>query len=384
MLLRPLAISICALLGVAGVARGQTRSYVADPPTKGALYRDGQTGRYLLGGTWLYRADSATLAWRRAGGATYRDGRLVDGLAPERFQRGRLLASQLARVYRLVPQGLRCSRRGVRAYVPASARRWIIRFDAVNYRATVWLNGRPLGGHVGENLPFEFELNGVRAASTGWSSGRQSTLAVRPAPRQGVGWWNYGGILREVYLRAVQVADISQVRIRPLLPCPTCAATIGEQVLVRNMTGAPDGAGTRPLRKCATRFRLRHACAARKLDRTSGCADRPSAAVVDRSPGAVPRDGDAVRRARSALGGYVSYSGIRSITVTPDGRLALNGRLLNLRGVELHEQNITTGGALDPAQLAQLMGWVKALGATVIRTDPPNPRSRRWPTATGS
>ncbi len=73
------------------------------------------------------------------------------------------------------------------------------------------------------------------------------------------------------------------------------------------------------------------------------------------------------------LGGYVSYSGIRSITVTPDGRLALNGRLLNLRGVELHEQNITTGGALNPAQLAQLMGWVKALGATVIRTDPPNP-----------
>jgi beta-glucuronidase len=59
--------------------------------------------------------------------------------------------------------------------------------------------------------------------------------------------------------------------------------------------------------------------------------------------------------------------------VTPDGRLALNGRLLNLRGVELHDQNITTGGALDPAQLAQLMSWVKALGATVIRTDPPNP-----------
>ena len=48
------------------------------------------------------------------------------------------------------------------------------------------------------------------------------------------------------------------------------------------------------------------------------------------------------------LGGYVTYSGIRSITVTPDGRLALNGRLLSLRGVEVHEQNIATGGALAP------------------------------------
>ena len=34
------------------------------------------------------------------------------------------------------------------------------------------------------------------------------------------------------------------------------------------------------------------------------------------------------------LGGYVTYSGVRSITVTGDGRLELNGRLLNLRGVE--------------------------------------------------
>jgi len=31
--------------------------YIAQPPTPGALYQDGQTGRYLLGGTWLYRPD---------------------------------------------------------------------------------------------------------------------------------------------------------------------------------------------------------------------------------------------------------------------------------------------------------------------------------------
>ena len=42
------------------------------------------------------------------------------------------------------------------------------------------------------------------------------------------------------------------------------------------------------------------------------------------------------------LGGYVTYSGIRTITVT-GGHLLLNGRLLNLRGVTLHEQNISTG-----------------------------------------
>ena len=62
------------------------------------------------------------------------------------------------------------------------------------------------------------------------------------------------------------------------------------------------------------------------------------------------------------IGGYVTYSGIRSITVTPDGRLVLNGRPLNLRGVELHEQNIATGGALAPGHL---LSWLAGSGRSV-------------------
>ena len=35
------------------------RRTAPQPPTKGALYSDGQSGRYLLGGTWLYRPDTS-------------------------------------------------------------------------------------------------------------------------------------------------------------------------------------------------------------------------------------------------------------------------------------------------------------------------------------
>ncbi|HWF56497.1 MAG TPA: hypothetical protein VG223_17795, partial [Solirubrobacteraceae bacterium] len=31
--------------------------YAPQTPTKGALYTDGQSGRWLLGGQWLYRPD---------------------------------------------------------------------------------------------------------------------------------------------------------------------------------------------------------------------------------------------------------------------------------------------------------------------------------------
>ena len=75
------------------------------------------------------------------------------------------------------------------------------------------------------------------------------------------------------------------------------------------------------------------------------------------------------------LGRYFTYSGIRSIKVTPDGRLTLNGRLLSLRGVALQEQDIAQGAALDSAHLARLIGWVRGLGATVIRAHYPlNPQ----------
>ena len=35
---------------------------------------------------------------------------------------------------------------------------WTARFESVNYRVTVWLNGRSLGTHEGAYLPFELRL----------------------------------------------------------------------------------------------------------------------------------------------------------------------------------------------------------------------------------
>ena len=77
-----------------------------------------------------------------------------------------------------------------------------------------------------------------------------------------------------------------------------------------------------------------------------------------------------VDRAGRSLGGYLDYSGIRSIVVK-HGRLELNGRPLDLRGVDLQEQNIDSGAALSAAQTTQMLAWVRQLGATVIRAHYP-------------
>ena len=53
------------------------------------------------------------------------------------------------------------------------------------------------------------------------------------------------------------------------------------------------------------------------------------------------------------------------------GKLYLNGRPLNLRGVGLHEDDPTVGFAVDNARRAQYIAEVKELGATIIRAHYP-------------
>jgi beta-glucuronidase len=132
------------------VAPARAAQYAATPPIKGALYRDGQTDRYLLGGTWLFRGDPGDVGLAHG---WWRDSATTAGWSPvtvpNTYDAGDL--SNIRTVgwvgwYRrdfTVPAG------AFAQYVPAYARRWIIRFESVNYRATVWLNGRLIGAHAG-------------------------------------------------------------------------------------------------------------------------------------------------------------------------------------------------------------------------------------------
>ncbi|MGB0097088.1 MAG: glycoside hydrolase family 2 TIM barrel-domain containing protein [Solirubrobacteraceae bacterium] len=373
-----LACSLVVLVGLAllspGFASAQGPAYSAQPPTKGALYRDGQDGRYLLGGTWLYHADASAVGIAKG---WWRNTTATDGWSPVKvpnaYNAGNFSSASMAGSVGWYRRDFTVPSSAFARYVRASDRHWIIRFESVNYRATVWLNGQQIGSHAGAYLPFEFDLPSLRPGVNRLIvrvDDRRSPTDLPPGPSGG--WWNYGGILREVYLRAVQSADLAQVQVRPLLPCPTCAATIDDQAVVRNVTG---GSQT---------VRLRGSYGGKSLnfgEATIAPHATWTAQAVARiaHPHLWSPDSPVLYRASLTLsdsrgrrlGGYVTYSGIRSITVMRGGRLELNGRLLNLRGVSLHEQDLQLGAALDPAHLQRLIGWIRALHATVIRAHYP-------------
>ena len=348
--------------------------YPATAPTNGALDRDGQDGRYLLGGEWLYQADLSNVG---VADGWWRDVASTAGWTPvtipNSYNAGNFSSSSEAGYvgwYRrdfLVPTGAFSS------YVPAADRRWIIEFESVNYTATVWLNGHELGTHEGAYLPFEFDLKYLKAGVNRLvvRVDNQRTPGDFPPGPDGL-WWNFGGLLDVVYLRPVQRADIDQVQVRPLLPCPTCAATIDEQAIIRNVTGQPQS-----VRLTGTYGAKAMSFGSAKI--APGASWTANASVVVPHPRLWAPGSPTLYRATLTLrdtkgrylGGYTTYSGVRSITVTADGRLELNGRLLNLRGVNLHEQSFGTGAALDMFQMRRLIGWVKDLGATIIRAHYP-------------
>ena len=353
-------------------------AYAATPPTLGALYRDGPDDRWLLGGAWLYRADPTDAG---AAGGWWRNVASTDGWSPvtvpNSFNAGDLSNASMNGSVGWYRRDFTVPAKAFASYVPARFRSWIVRFESVNYGATVWLNGRKIGTHAGAYLPFEFPLKGVRSGVNRLIvrvDNRRNPGNLPPGP--GGGWWNYGGINQEVYLRSVQSVDMSPVVIRPILPCATCAATIQEQVSVRNWTSA------------AQTVSLQGSYGSAKLNFGGhtilpGATWVAQAAVTIASPHLwAPGDPFLYRAgltlsdaAGRRLEGYTDFSGIRSIAVGPGGQLLLNGRVLDLRGFDLHELNIQTGAALSTAQLQAMVGWVRELGGKIIRAHYPlNPQ----------
>ncbi|HEX3978212.1 MAG TPA: glycoside hydrolase family 2 TIM barrel-domain containing protein [Solirubrobacteraceae bacterium] len=380
---------VLALLapGVVGLAAGAAPAlaqpgvggpvYTATPPTFGALYRDGPTDRWLLGGTWLYRADTAD-AGLAAG--WWHNVASTEGWSPvavpNSFNAGDLSPASMNGSVGWYRRDFTIPANAFAAYVPARFRSWIVRFESINYRATVWLNGRKIGAHSGEYLPFEFPLTGVRPGLNRLIVRVDNRRNGGDLPPGNGGWWNYGGINQEVYLRSVQVADMSPVVIRPILPCPTCAAQIQEQVTVRNLTSA---AQTLTLHGSYGGAALHFG--GRVIP--SGGTWVARAAVTIPAPHLWSTTDPYLYRAALTLSdahgrtleGYTDYSGIRNISVGSGGQLLLNGRALDLRGFDLHELNVQSGAALSPTQLQAMVGWVRELGGKVIRAHYPlNPQ----------
>jgi beta-glucuronidase len=343
------------------------------------LIREGQVNRELLGGTWYFRQDDTFVGEQ------------------ERWFEQDDLAGWTAIT---VPHNWNATdttenRPSIGWYrkeftLPKSPRKakhfWKVRFEGNNYRTKVWLNGKRLAFFTGY-FPFEVLLKNLKPGRNTLvaevSSLRSSSDLThwRPAKYNGFGtggWWNFGGILREVYMRRIDTVDVEGVDVLPRLRRVGGAAKVEVRTTLHNYTKKDRDVslllgvdGRRILLDPETVPAL-----GRRALSTTVTIQKPRLWQ--------PRDpelygitvGALVCRRKLSLcdddvGAYRATFGVRKIETRPGGVILLNGKRLNLRGAAIHEDDIREGGALSQRTRMLLVNRLKNLGATITRSHYP-------------
>jgi beta-glucuronidase len=371
---RLLAVAAVAAVAVA-LLLTLAPSSGSDAPTPQAVGQAswGPAERYDLGGSWLFRFDRGVGLSRG-----FQSSATTAGWSPVTVPSAWNAADQSA-----------ASMAGTVAWyrkdfeLPAAGPQstWIVRFESVNNRMRAWLNGQPIGSHAGAYLPFELELPSSLLKAHGANHlvlRVDSHRAATDLPKVGL-WWNYGGILRTAYLQRVDRVGFASVQVLPRLPCPGCDATIEYRVMLRNYTSV------------AQSVRLRSDYGGLAVDLgTASIAARTTHTFIGRgtlakpqlwspaSPHLYPVTLDMAvaqpvggSEEWAPAGRYLLRSGVRSIEVSPEGTLLLNGRRLNFRGVGVVEDSKQLGAALNDAIDRRLIAQARDLGATAIRSQYP-------------
>lgn len=230
---------------------------------------------------------------------------------------------------------------------------YALRFESVNHRADVYVDGRRAGGHTGVYLPFE-----VRAKLR---EGEEHTVVVRadwrdPAAMKASGWhrawFNFGGINREVTIRPVAKREVTAAAVRTQLSGGAARVTV-------DATVRGGGKVTGTLRRGDDETAL-------KFD------GRRAVATIAKpelwSPGS-PELYDLELR----VGDEPSWRGKVGLReIRRDGsRLVLNGRTLKLRGASIHEDARGRGDGLRAQDEQELVDELRDLGANATRAQHP-------------
>lgn len=369
--------AVLAGLAVAAVAAPPASAQVT-APTPVPSSQDGASGRYLLDGPWLLRVDRRD----RGAGQHWERRRSTRGWAPITVPNAWNANDQSPSGFIGAPAWYRKDFR-----LPSRARGlgWRVRFDSVNYRATVWLNGRRIGRHAGGFIGFTLPLSGLRRGGVNRLVVRTDnrrlptdfppTTYTRTNEPRG-GWWNYGGIVREVYLQRVDRIDLERVVVRPSVPCPTCPVSVRLITMVRNVSSRTQRVRVRAnFGGLAVRMGTVALAPGRRRTLSRRIPVSGPHLWTPQTPFLYP-----VRFAASAGSGrdglrpaasYTVHTGLRSIRVRADGRLLLNGLPVNLRGVAIHEDLPGKGPAWTDADRLQTIRQIKDSGSTLVRSHYP-------------
>jgi beta-glucuronidase len=232
-------------------------------------------------------------------------------------------------------------------------KRLFLHFGAVNYLASVYLNGNLLGKHEGGFTPFQFEItNEVHECG--------NTIVVRVnnqrlkdgIPGLGYDWFNYGGITRDVNLIETEKSYISDYFIQ--LKKHSSNEVLGWVKLNDALSGQNVEIKIPELK---IDFKT-------KSDETGRAEVKFSSGFELWSP-ENPRLYKMIISCETDT--VIDNIGFRSIEAK-GSKILLNGKQVFLKGINMHEENpLKAARAFSEPDALILLTWAKELGCNMVR-----------------
>lgn len=135
------------------------------------------------------------------------------------------------------------------AWKQTAGKRVILHFDGAYYKTNVWLNGQKVGEHEGGYTPFSFDVTEqlkdgdnllvVAVNNDTWKTNTIPGIKDKGDINDGfVGWVNYGGIVRPVYLTIEPEVYTENVKIETMPDLIKGTAVVKAKVRVRNASSS--------------------------------------------------------------------------------------------------------------------------------------------------
>jgi beta-glucuronidase len=255
---------------------------------------------------------------------------------------------------------------------------WALHFGGARRVARVWLNGRELGTNGNPYQPFTLAARGLRPP------GQPNELVVRVQnkrdPELREGWWNWGGLVRDVALVPRGKVVWEDVGILSDVACAKNASSCGAIVRTDGWLHNRTTAAVSPV--LVLQLRSPDGTLTSKTVRVQNL--RPGERRRVGFPAAVKGDPHLWSPVHPHLydaqvevfaGPQLQQRELRRVGLryirVQNGMLYLNGHRLQLRGASIQEDIPGRGPALRDEDIEKIVGDLKALGANVTRAQYP-------------
>ncbi len=235
-------------------------------------------------------------------------------------------------------------------------------FGAVMTKCEVWLDGEYLGSHYGGFTQFDFLMSDVSTGLHRLTVLADNSFDKQSIPQVKVDWYHYGGIIRDVEVETLSGIAILSHKLEYSIDKNGQRALARAYVELYNSEGEKLSGELDYILGGTSGFKANIT-----LDAHEKCIYESEEFVIENlevwdvlSPKlyniAINTDTDDL----------YDRVGFREVSVSDDG-VMLNGKLIELRGVNRHEEHPELGFAFPKALMTKDLDIIKDLGCNTIR-----------------